>query len=451
MTIAEAAAALRAKKISSRELIEQALEGIARENPRLNAFVTITRELAVARAMAMDQELAQGIDRGPLHGLPVAHKDLMMTRGVRTTAGSKIFEHFVPDRDAVVVQKLNDAGAVMVGKTGLHELAYGITSNNPHFGAVRNPWDIERIPGGSSGGSGSAVAADLVFVATGTDTGGSIRIPSSFCGTVGLKPTYERVSRRGVLPLGLTLDHIGPMTRTVRDCAIAFQAMATKPSGYVPGPHADIKGLRVGLPENYYLERLDPELAEAVRRGVQTAAALGALIVELRVPDIDEINVVGRVLLLVEAVSNLGPHLERRSDFGADVLALLDQGRMVSGAEYADAQRLRRMQIREFSKLWTQVDCIFTPATPTPAPKIGQTTIDIGGVAEDVRLTTTRFMRAINVLGIPSLAMPCGFTAAGLPIGLQILGAPGAEDTLLRLGAGMEDALGLTGRKPPAG
>ncbi len=451
MTIAEAASALRAKKISSRELTEDALERIARENPRLNAFLTITREGAIARAMAMDDELARGVDRGLLHGLPVAHKDLMMTRGVRTTAGSKIFEDFVPSQDAVVVGKLNDAGAVMVGKTGLHELAYGITSNNPHFGAVRNPWDTERIPGGSSGGSGSAVAADLVFVATGTDTGGSIRIPSSFCGTVGLKPTYERVSRRGVLPLGLTLDHIGPMTRTVRDCAVAFQAIAKKPSGYVPGVDVDIKGLRIGLPENYYLERLDPEVSEAVRRAVQTAAALGARIVELRVPDIDAINVVGRVLLLVEAVSNLGPYLDRREDFGGDVLALLDQGRMVSGAEYADAQRLRRLQIGEFSKLWAQVDCIFTPATPTPAPKIGQTTIDIGGVAEDVRLTTTRFMRAINVLGIPSLAMPCGFTQAGLPVGLQILGAPGAEDTLLRVGAQMEDALALTARKPPAG
>jgi len=448
VTIAEAAAALRARKISSRELTEQALERIANENPRLNAFVTVTREIAVARAMEMDEELARGVDRGALHGLPVAHKDLMMTRGVPTTAGSKIFEDFIPDEDAVVVQKLNNSGAVMVGKTGLHELAYGITSNNPHFGAVRNPWDTGRIPGGSSGGSGAAVAADLVFVATGTDTGGSIRIPSSFCGTVGLKPTYESVSRRGVLPLGLTLDHIGPMARTVRDCAVAFQAMAVKPSGYVPGAHVDIKGLRVGLPANYYLDRLDPEVSAAVRGALQTAAALGARIVELRVPDIDAINVVGRVLLLVEAVSNLGPYLDRRADFGADVLALLDQGGMISGAEYADAQRLRRMQIAEFSKLWTDVDCIFTPATPTPAPKIGQTNIEIGGASEDVRLTTTRFMRAINVLGIPALAVPCGFTRAGLPIGLQILGAPRTEDVLLRVGAGIEDALGLTGRKP---
>jgi aspartyl-tRNA(Asn)/glutamyl-tRNA(Gln) amidotransferase subunit A len=450
VTIAEAAAQLRAKKLSSQELTAEALKRIAKENPRLNAFITIAEDSARAQAITMDDELKHGIDRGPFHGIPIAHKDLLMTRGIRTTAGSKLFADFVPNEDALVAAKFNEAGAVMIGKTGLHELAYGITSNNPHFGAVRNPWDTERIPGGSSGGSGSAVAADLIFIATGTDTGGSIRIPSSFCGTVGLKPTYERVSRRGVLPLSLTLDHIGPMTRTVRDCAIAFQAMAAKPSGFVPGPHAEIKGLRIGIPENYYLERLDPEVAASVRQAIQTAAALGARMVDLRVPDIDAINVVGRVLLLVEAVSNLGPYLARRADIGADVLALLDQGRLISGAEYADAQRLRRIQIREFSKLWSQVDCIFTPATPTAAPKIGQATIDVGGSVEDVRLTTTRFMRAINVLGIPSLAMPCGFTRAALPIGLQILGAPGAEDTLLRIGAAMEDALALTARKPPA-
>ncbi len=447
MTIAEAASALRARKISSRELTDESLQSIARENPKINAFITITEEAARARADAMDAELARGHDRGPLHGLPIAHKDLMMTRGVRTTAGSKMFADFVPREDAVVVRKLNDAGAVMVGKTGLHELAYGITSNNPHFGAVRNPWDTERIPGGSSGGSGAAVAAGLVFLATGTDTGGSIRIPSSFCGTAGLKPTYERVSRRGVIPLSLTLDHIGPMTRTVRDCAAAFQAMAEEPSGYVP-THEDIQGVRIGLPSNYYFDRLDAEVATAMRSVVQAAAALGARIVEIRVPDMDAINTVGRVLLLVEAVSNLGPYLARRADFGSDVLALLDQGRLISGAEYADAQRVRRLQIREFSKLWTEVDCIFTPATPTPAPKIGQTTIEIAGAAEDVRLASTRFMRAINVLGIPSLAMPCGFTRSGLPIGLQILAPPRQEDALWRIGAEIEDALALTRRSP---
>ena len=438
MTILEAAAALRAKKISSVELTEESLSRIAAMNPKLNAFITVAGEAARAQAAAMDVELSKGADRGPLHGIPIAHKDLIMTRGIRTTAGSKIFADFVPDQDAVVVSKLNDAGAVMIGKTGLHELAYGITSNNPHFGAVRNPHDLDRIPGGSSGGSGAAVAADLVFMATGTDTGGSIRIPSSFCGTVGLKPTYDRVSRRGVIPLGLTLDHIGPMTRTVRDAAVSYQAMCDNPSGYVPPAQVDIKGLRIGLPRNYYFDRVDLEVAGAVRTAVQSAAALGARIVDIQVPDIDAINVVGRMLLLVEAVSNLRPHLSRRADFGADVLTLMDQGRLISGADYADAQRLRRIYIGEFSKLWSQVDCIFTPCTPTPAPKIGQTTIEIGSATEDVRLASTRFMRAINVLGIPALAMPCGVSKSGLPLGLQILGAPRAEDMLLRIGAAME-------------
>jgi aspartyl-tRNA(Asn)/glutamyl-tRNA(Gln) amidotransferase subunit A len=446
MTIQESAAALRARKISSLELTNESLTRIARANPKLNAFITVLADEARTRAKSMDAERAAGKDRGPLHGIPIAHKDLVMTRGIRTTAGSKLFSNFVPTEDAVVATKLDDAGAVLVGKTGLHELAYGITSNNPHFGAVHNPWDLNRIPGGSSGGSGAAVAAHLVPLATGTDTGGSIRIPSSFCGTVGLKPTYERVSRRGVIPLGLTLDHIGPLTQTVRDAAIAFNAMADHPGTYVPPPHTDIRGLRIGLPQNYYLDRLDPEVAAAVRTAVQSAAALGARVVDIHVPDIDAINVVGRVLLLVEAVSNLRPYLDRRTDFGPDVLALLDQGRLVSAVDYVDAQRLRRIHVREFSKLWTQVDCIFTPSTPTAAPSIGQTTMQVGSTTEDVRLATTRFMRAINVLGIPALAMPCGFTATGLPVGLQLLAAPRQEDTLLRIGAALEDALSLSTR-----
>jgi len=238
------------------------------------------------------------------------------------------------------------------------------------------------------------------------------------------------------------------MTRTVRDAAIAFQVIAVNPSGYVPPPDVSLAGMRIGLPSNYYFDRLDLEVTGAVRSAVQTAAALGARIVDIQVPDMDAINIVGRILLLVEAVSNLRPYLDRRADFGADVLTLLDQGRLISGADYLDAQRLRRIYVREFSKLWAQVDCIFTPATPTPAPKIGQTTVEVGGVTEDVRLAGTRMMRAINVLGIPSLAMPCGFTKAGLPVGLQILGAPQQEDALLRVGAAMEDAMGLTVEHP---
>jgi aspartyl-tRNA(Asn)/glutamyl-tRNA(Gln) amidotransferase subunit A len=441
MTILEMAAALRAKKVSSVELTNDALKKI---DSRLNAFITVLEDSARARASAMDAELSHGIDRGPMHGIPIAYKDLVYTKGVRTTGGSKIFKDFVPDHDADIAISLERAGTVLVGKTNLHEFAYGITSTNPHFGAVRNPWDTERIPGGSSGGSGAAIAAGVVPMATGTDTGGSIRIPASFCGITGLKPTFGLISKRGVMPLGWTMDHMGPMTKTVRDCAVAFHAMG----GPDVALKTDIRGLRVGLPVNYYFDRLDLEVSESVRTAVQTAAALGARIVDIKVPNVDEMNVVARVLLLAEATSVHQGHLDRRGDIGADVMTLLDQGRLIRGSDYVDAQRLRRIYCREFSKLWSEVDCIFTPTTPTPAPKIGQMTMKVGAVDEDVRLATTRLMRAINVLGIPALSIPCGFTKAGLPIGLQILGAPRAEEMILSVGVAIEDATAVVGRRP---
>jgi aspartyl-tRNA(Asn)/glutamyl-tRNA(Gln) amidotransferase subunit A len=447
MTILEMGDALRAKEVSSLELTNEALAKIAKENPRINAFITVTAEAARARASALDAELSHGIDRGPMHGIPIAHKDLVYTKGVRTTGGSKIFKDFVPDHDADIAINLDKAGAVMVGKTNLHEFAYGITSNNPHFGAVRNPWDTDRIPGGSSGGTGAAIAAGIVPMATGTDTGGSIRIPASFCGVTGLKPTFGLISKRGVMPLGWTMDHMGPLAKTVRDTAIAFHAMQGLSGAPIP-KNVDCKGLRIGLPVNYYLDKVDLQVSEAVRKAVQSAAAMGARIVDLRVPDIDAYNVVGRVLLLAEAVSVHFPHIDRRGDIGADVLTLLDQGRLIRGTDYVDAQRLRRIYCREFSKLWTEVDCIFTPATPTPAPKIGQTTMQVGSATEDVRLATTRFMRAINILGIPALSLPSGFSKSGLPLGLQILGPPRSEATLLRVGAAIEDATGVIGRTP---
>ena len=432
MTILESAAALRAGKVSSLELTNDSLARIEQANPKLNAFITVLAESARERAAAMDAELARGIDRGPLHGVPFAHKDIVQTRGIRTTAGSKIFADFVPEEDAEVATRLHDAGAVLVGKTGLHELAYGVTSNNPHFGAIRNPWDLERVPGGSSGGSGAAIAAGLVPMATGTDTGGSIRIPASFCGIVGMKPTYEKVSRRGVLPLSLTFDHVGPMARTVRDAAALMQAMA---SGEIPPPRVDLRGVRIGLPQNFYFDGLDLEVGYAVRTAVQTAAALGARIVEVRVPDMEALNVIGRVLQLPEVTAVYRRQLHRRADFGADVLALLDQGSLVDAADYIDAQRLRRIFVEEFSKLWDQVDCLFTPTIPIVAPKIEE--------SDNVRLAVTRFVRGLNVLGLPALSIPCGYTKSGLPIGLQIVGPSHAENQLLRIGAAMEDAAGI--------
>jgi len=443
------AAALRARKISVHGLVEESLRKIARWNPQLNAFITVTADAARARAKELDEELARGLDRGSLHGIPVAHKDLVRTRGVLTTGGSKILAGYVPKRDAVIAAKMNEAGTVLVGKTGLHELAYGVTSNNPHFGAVHNPWDLERIPGGSSGGSAAAVAAGIVPLATGTDTGGSIRIPASFCGVVGLKPTFGRVSARGVLPLSASMDHVGPITRTVRDAAIALEAMVDDPTGYVPPEGAEIRGIRIGLPRNFYFERLDVEVGLAVRTAVQTAAAIGARIIEIDVPDMAALNAAARTIQLPEALAVWKAYLERSEDFGADVLALLEQGRGVAAADYLDAQRQRRRMGAEFARVWGHVDCIFTPTTPMPPPKIGQTDVRFGGATEEVRTAATRLTRGMNALGLPALSMPCGFTKSGLPIGLQIIAPARAEDTLLRVAAAIEDALDISKRQPP--
>ena len=444
MTLLEAAAALRRREISSVELTAAALERIERLNPSTNAMQTVMAEVARERAKLADQELARGEGRGPLHGIPIAVKDLFRTQGVRTTGGSRLFEDYVPDYDATVVEWLRAGGAVLVAKSGMHELAYGITSSNPHFGAIRNPWDRDRIPGGSSGGSGAAVAAGMVFMAMGSDTGGSIRIPAAFCGVVGLKPTYGRVSRYGAMPLAFTLDHMGPLTRSVRDAAAVLNVIAgydardetssRRPvENYVPDPDPSIRGLRIGLPENFYCERLDPDVDAAVRAAFRAAESRGAEIVSLRVPDIEAINTVARIILLAEASALLEPHLEHRDLFGADVLALLDQGRLLPATDYINAQRLRRGMQREFAALWPRVDCLFTPTTPITAPRIGETTVAAGSENEDVRLAATRLVRAINALGLPAVSIPCGADRRGLPIGLQIVGKPFAEALILRV------------------
>ncbi len=414
MTIAEAAQALRSRRISSVELTRQCLDQIAKLNPVLNAFITVTGDSALASAQELDRELAQGTDRGPLHGIPIAHKDLMWTKGVRTTSGSKIFADFVPDRDAPIVRKLAEAGTVMVGKAGLHELAYGITSDNPHFGTIRNPRNPEHSPGGSSGGSGAAVATGMAFIATGTDTGGSVRVPASFCGIAGLKPTYGLVDRSGVQPLGLSLDHVGPLARTVGDVRIALDAMST-PAQRKPAP-VSVREIRVGLPENFYFESVAPEVKAAVHDAARRAEQLGARVIPVRVPDIEALNTAGLVILLSEAAAVHQAHLHRRGDFGADVLALLDQGSLIPAADYVNAQRQRKVLVEEFHALFRSIDCLFTPSTPITAPRIGQTEVILDGTAHNTRILTTRFARGINVLGFPALSIPCGHRPRVFPL-----------------------------------
>jgi aspartyl-tRNA(Asn)/glutamyl-tRNA(Gln) amidotransferase subunit A len=450
VTIREAANALREKRVSPVELAGAAISRIERLDSKLHAFITVTAEYAMMRARQAEAELAAGRDRGPLHGIPIAVKDLFAMRGVRTTSGSKIFENLLSDFNSTVVERLEAAGAVILGKLNMHELAYGVTSDNPHFGTVHNPWNTERSPGGSSGGSGAAVAANLVYGAMGSDTGGSVRIPAAFCGTVGLKPTYGRVSRYGALPLGYSLDHMGPLTRCVRDAALFLNAIAGRDRrddtssrrpvvDFVPEDGCSLRGMRIGFPENFYFERLDPEVESAVRGAIARAESLGAEIKPVRVPDISALNAVGQVILLSEASAVMEPYMEFRARFGSDVLKRLDQGRLIPATDYINAQRIRRRLRAEFDKLWDNVDCILTPTAPNTAPAIGETTVRLGGRDEDARLAATRLVRGINVLGIPALSIPCGLSGSGLPVGLQILGAPFDEATVLKAGAAMED------------
>jgi len=453
VTILEAARRLRTREVSAVELLDECLGRIAELNPALGAFITVTEESAREAARQADRELASGLDRGPLHGIPVAAKDVFLTRGVRTTAGSRLLADTVPDHDAAAIERLAQAGAVLVGKTNMHELAYGITSANPHFGVVRNPRDPARIPGGSSGGSAVAVAAGMALAALGSDTGGSIRIPAAFCGVVGLKPTYGRVSRFGMLPLSFSMDHAGPITSSVGDAGLMMNAIAGRdprdPSSsgapvedYLPAGEGSLEGVRIGLADNFYLERVTPAARAAVERAAELAARQGAHVVRVRVPDMDAVNTIGRVLLLAEAAAALAPHLADRASLGDDVRALLDQGRLIPATDYVNAQRLRRLEQKKFLTLWSQVDILFTPTVPMGAPKIGETTVEIEGRQEDVRLAATRLVRGMDVLGLPALSLPCGLDPNEMPLGLQIMAPELQEKALLRVAAAMEGALG---------
>lgn len=460
MTISELAPQIRDGRLSPVDLVRQTLGRIEKLQPLVNAYITVTADLAIEQAKRAEKEIRTGDYRGPLHGIPYAAKDLFYTKGIRTTVGSKILSDFVPDYDAAVIERLNDAGAILIGKAGLHEWAYGITSNNPHFGSIRNPWDRERIPGGSSGGSTAALAAELCNFSLGSDTGGSIRIPASFCGLVGLKPTFGRVSRHGVFPLGHTLDHAGPFGWTVEDTALVYQAIA----GYDPRDTSSVSrplnlpafsaepklaGKKVGVPSNFYFEEVDPEIERAARDAVAVLQKLGATIVEVQAPDIDEFNTIAQLILLVEAASVHHRRLaERRADFGQDVRALLEAGRFILATDYLDAQRRRREFIGAFNLLLEQVDVIVTPTIPITAAKIGQKTVTIAGKEWDVRLATTRFMRAMNLAGLPLLSVPCGFDSRNMPIGLQIIGRLFDEQAVLEVGHAYERATEWHTRRP---
>lgn len=372
---------------------------------------------------------------GALEGVTVSLKDLIHTRGVRTTAGSKHLADFVPKRDAEVVRRLRAAGAVIVGKTSLHEWAYGVTSNNPHYGAVRNPYDPARIPGGSSGGSAVAVATGMSAASIGTDTGGSIRIPASLCGVVGLKPTFGAVPLDGVIPLSSTMDHVGPLAETVELAATVFEVIAKrklKPWGQ------GIRGMKIGLPSNYFFERLQKDVERSVAKAIERAASQGAKLKKVKLPLAEDANEAGKIILLWEALETHRKYKSRRAEYGDAVRGLLERGEQITPKELSAAKKVRVAFTRELTKLWSGVDAIFTPTLPITAPFIGQDMVKIGRVQEEVRPCLTRFCRVFNITGVPALSLPCGQDALGLPIGLQIVAAKRGESTVLRAAAALE-------------
>lgn len=461
LTIAEAARRMERKELSPVELTQAALERIAALNPRLNAFITVLEDQATAAAEAAERQMMSGQGRGPLHGIPIALKDLCATKGVRTTAGSKILQDCIPKDDATVAIRLAKAGTILLGKLQMNEFAYGPDGDNVHYGRVRNPWNLECITGGSSSGSGAAVAASLCLGALGTDTGGSIRIPSALCGIAGIKPTYGRVSRYGLTPLSWSLDHAGPMAKTVEDVALLLQAMAgydAKDPGSAQRPvpdyraalTGDVRGLRVGIPRQYFYEALDPEVDSAMRQAIEVLEGAGASIREVSWPSLRYATLAALIIVLVEASAFHDGWIRTRSeDYHPDIALRLKWGLLLPASAYLKAQRLRALMCRGVAQLWRAVDVLVTPATMMPAPHPGETQIHVGNRLLSTREAILRLMRPFNLTGLPAMSVPCGFTSSGLPIGLQIAGRPFDEATVLRVAHAYEQHTDWHRRQPP--
>jgi aspartyl-tRNA(Asn)/glutamyl-tRNA(Gln) amidotransferase subunit A len=461
LTIEQAARLLRSRTISSLELTQATLDRIQALEGRLHAFITVTSDLAVAQARRAEREIARGDYRGPLHGIPVTLKDLYWTQGIRTTAGSKILADFVPDRDATATARLAAAGAVLVGKANMHEFAIGATTENPFYGTCHNPWNLEYIPGGSSGGSAAAVAAGLGLASLGSCTGGSIRIPAAFCGIVGLKPTYGLVPRTGIVPNSSSLDHGGPMTRTAADAAAVLEAIAgadgTDPSavaarltGMRSIRRRSLEGLRVGVPRNYYFDVVDPEVDALVRAAIAELRKLGATVTSVTVPDV-ELSLDACVVVAWSECANQHRRwlLSRPHDYGADTLDYLTGALLYRATDYVQAQRVRARIRHSVREVLRGVDVIASPTGVIPASPIGQTEFEIDERSVPVLSVMARITCIANLTGEPAVSVPCGFTKAGLPVGLQIHGRALEDVTVLRVAHAYERATGWTSRTPP--
>ena len=447
LPVTETARRIASGDVSSVEVTRAYLERIERFDAALRAFITVDAEGALRQASAADQARA----RGALHGVPIAIKDNIATRGLRTTGGSRVLADWIPDRDAPVVQHLRRAGAVILGKTNMHEFAYGGTCTNVEYGAVRNPWNTAHVPGGSSGGSGVAVAAGLCAAALGTDTAGSVRLPACQCGVVGLKPTYGRVSIQDVIPLAWSLDHVGPITRTVDDADLLLGVLSGRvagdpstrsgPADARPAGVGDGLGdLRLGVVRRYFFDWLQPDVATATERALDQLRRLGTTLVDVDWPDVALSNSVTWTIILAEASTYHRPWLRARAEeYAADTRADLELGERVAATDYIQAQRVRSVLQQQVLKiLSSEVDALVTPMLAMSPPKIGQTTVEIGGKTRQVNPVFIRMADPFNVTGLPAISVPCGFDRLGLPIGLQVAAAPFAEPTVLRIARAYE-------------
>ncbi len=447
--IEEIARLFRKRKLSPVELTKLILTRIDQLNPKLYAYITVASDFALKQARQAETELfaprgRKGHrDRGPLHGIPISLKDNIYTAGLRTTAGSKILQDFIPNKDAAVVSQLKNAGVVILGKTNMHEFAYGITSNNPHYGPVRNPWDLARIPGGSSGGSAAAVVAGLCYGSIGTDTGGSIRIPACLCGIVGLKPTLARVSVEGVIPLSPTLDCVGPIARTAYDASLLLEPILPRAKGE-PNFRSSRKlptkppKFTLGVPDEFFFDVVSQDVRAAFDEAIGALNKRGARLKKISIPLLNETEDAGNQIAWPEATlyhQQAGWFPARAADYGEDVRSRLEMGTKVSAITYLSALELREKFAQQFHLALEQagVDALAVPTTPIAAPLIGQETIPLGDKDHSMRALLLRANRPANLAGVPAISIPCGFTRAGLPVGLQLIGAGSQEYLLLQI------------------
>jgi len=447
LSLAAAAAGIASRELSPVELTQAALDRIQALDPRLNAFITVSGESALAAARAAEGAIAAGYHLGPLHGIPLALKDLIATRGERTTGGSRILADHVPDEDATVTARLRRAGAIFVGKLNMHEFAYGVTTNNPHYGPARNPWNLDRSPGGSSGGSGAAVAARLCQGALGTDTGCSVRLPAAYNGISGLRPSIGRVSNHGVGTLAWTLDTVGPMCRTAEDCALVLGAIAghdARDRQTLAAPVPDYRdelrhgldGVRVAVIEDFSLAGLHPDVAGCAARALDDLRAGGAVVREVAMRDLEPSI---SALLTIDIAEPSAYHAEwlrtRAGEYGDDVRTLLEAGELYLATHYIQAQRYRTLLRDQLLGVLRDAEAIVTPTVPFTAPPVEAVEVELPtGETLDVIPAVMRYNALPPLGGLPALSLPCGFDGEGLPVGLQVIGRPFDEATVLRIG-----------------